>query len=125
DVCHLHLIITVEVLLYISINKNSDIISAGVMLQDARIHEKEARFNEGFPIFCITSHLKLLEDIGNKFNLIINLNVSIQKAKVVIDIHKLNYAAILWSFMYRMVHFSSWFLHIYLNKMMDPSTSRM
>ncbi|KAL5675922.1 hypothetical protein ACJX0J_012053, partial [Zea mays] len=69
--------ITVEVLLYISINKNSDIISAGVMLQDAR----EARFNEGFPIFCITSHLKLLEDIGNKFNLIINLNVSIQKAK--------------------------------------------
>ncbi|KAL5673708.1 hypothetical protein ACJX0J_018014 [Zea mays] len=59
----------VEVLLYISINRKT-----GAVL--------EARFNEGFPIFCITSHLKLLEDIGNKFNLIINLNVSIQKAKV-------------------------------------------
>ncbi|KAL5664598.1 hypothetical protein ACJX0J_024706 [Zea mays] len=108
--------ISVEVLLYISINKNSDIISAGVMLQDAR----EARFNEGFPIFCITSHLKLLEDIGNKFNLIINLNVTIQKVKVK-HIHQMKLTCIEC----HLVKGSSWFLHIYLNKMMDPSTSQM
>ncbi|KAL5657083.1 hypothetical protein ACJX0J_030246, partial [Zea mays] len=87
--------------IFLGIAQN-DIIYVGVMLHDARHARKEARFNEGFPIFCIASHLKLLKDIGNKFNLIINLNVSIQKTKVK-HIHQMKVK--LRAYMYRVVHF--------------------
>ncbi|KAL5656425.1 hypothetical protein ACJX0J_035744 [Zea mays] len=97
-----------------------DIISVGVMLQDARHARKYIKIHE---IFQYSHNMR-----GNKFNLIINLNVSIQKAKVK-HIHQMKLTCIECHLVkgvhLKRVHFSSWFLHIYLNKMMDPSTTRM
>ncbi|KAL5671702.1 hypothetical protein ACJX0J_016008 [Zea mays] len=112
---------SVPVLLYISINRKTGALHSLIIYPSEKLYNEsnEARFNEGFPIFCITSHLKLLEDITYNITIThiqMSDDRSIQKAKV------LHVSNVTWS---KGVHFSSWFLHIYLNKMMDPSTSRM